>query len=324
MTKGLCSWLLLWIMSWAALGQNDTQRYDEPHISADEVVELLENLDSIIQQHYLFPEKQKLIRQQIVSAQLQGKLLGAMPFGQLKIQLEALLIEASQDSNFEIHYGTRNLGSNGLSAPVTTSSQANDAYPDKFTVAIEQFDQVGYLALRGNFLSLSALPDIDSALQQLSHIKALIIDLSSVGEGNMPLIQHLLGYWLSPDIPFLKLSFNQAQDDQLIYPTGQSEQMFSEMPTYVINSSFVIGPWEAFAYSLQQFDKAQVLGQDSMGLAYVTRQVQLSNSIRLTMAVAIPSHPISGENWYQQGVLPDYPVVQDEALAAAIKLATAH
>lgn len=321
MTKGLCSWLLLLSLSWSVLGQSVTQRYDEPHISANEVVELLENLDSIIQQHYLFPEKQKLIRQHIVSAQLQGKLLSAMPFGQLKIQLEALLIEASQDSNFEIHYGTRALDSNGLSAPMTTLSQANDAYP---TVAIEQFDKVGYLALSGNFLSLSALPDIDGALRQLSQSEALIIDLSSVGEGNMPLIQHLLGYWLSPDIPFLKLSFNQPQDARLIYTTDQSEPMFSEVPTYVINSSFVIGPWEAFAYSLQQFDKAEVLGQDSMGLAYVTRQVQLSNSIRLTIAVAIPSHPISGENWYQQGVLPDYPVAQDEALAAAIKLATAH
>lgn len=324
MTKGLCSWLLLWSLSWAALGQNDTQRYDEPQISADEVVELLENLDSMILKHYLFPEKQKFIRQQIVSAQLQGKLLGAMPFGQLKIQLEALLIEASQDSNFEIHYGAHNLGSNEISAPITTSSQANGNYPDKYTVAIEQFDKVGYLALSGNFLSLSALPDIDRAIQELSHNEALIIDLSSVGEGNMPLIQHLLGHWLSPDIPFLKLHFNPAQAPRLLYPAGQSEPMFNDVPTYVINSSFVLGPWEAFAYSLQQSGQAEVLGQDSMGLAYMTQQVHLSHSTQLTMAVAIPSHPNSGENWYQQGVQPDYPVALDEALAAAIKLATAH
>lgn len=289
---------------------------NEIQITDQEIQSGLSTLQQILEEDYLFPEMAPAVKGAILQGSLSGQLAGPMAAGMLKINLEKLLTSATGDSNFEI-----NVRRNSLD----TAEKADFyRYPDKYTIEVEiSDDAIGYLALKDNFLSLSALPELQRAIDKLRHCRALILDLRFSGEGNISLIQHLLTYWLPNNTQFAELQFNPNRQPETL-TTIAASQTYSpvfDIPTFVVNSGLVLGAWELFGYALQNQKAAVLVGEKTMGLARLTRQVQFSQHMYLTFSHAEAVDPKSGKSWHQKGLLPDYSTKPEEALETAYRLA---
>ncbi|BDX08179.1 S41 family peptidase [Planctobacterium marinum] len=262
----------------------------------------------------MFPDKISAV-EQALAAQLHNRQFAEnKPFGMFKIELEQLLVSITGDSNFELHFNNADL--------TFSNTTTLDGFPDSYIIETEILPgNVGYLNLQGNFLDLKALPDIQYAMTQFTSSKALLVDIRQSGEANLPLVQKLLSYWLAPDTIISELQLNDASQSLHNIPLESPLHYNRRGKTWLLTSPFVLGTWELFAYTLQQQGMAKVVGMDTMGLAILTKQVRLSKHTRITLAHAIPTDPVSGKNWYQTGVSPDYFVEMENALEVAHDLA---
>jgi hypothetical protein len=74
---------------------------------------------------------------------------------------------------------------------------------------------------------------------------------------------------------------------------------------------------ESFAYLLQQFGRATVVGERTAGAGHNNVMMPIGESLVLSVSVARPIHPRTGKGWEGEGVQPDVRVPAGEALAAA-------
>ena len=73
----------------------------------------------------------------------------------------------------------------------------------------------------------------------------------------------------------------------------------------VVTSPFVAGPWEFVAYTLQQAGRATIVGQQTIGLSFMTVINTLSKHLSIEMANAQIINPHTLGNWQDEGVIPD-------------------
>jgi hypothetical protein len=72
-----------------------------------------------------------------------------------------------------------------------------------------------------------------------------------------------------------------------------------------------------FAYTLQQYGRAKIVGERTAGAGYNNFFVPIGVGLSLSVSVGRPIHPRSGKGWQEVGVQPDIAVPADRALEAA-------
>ncbi len=155
----------------------------------------------------------------------------------------------------------------------------------------------------------------------LADVDALIIDLRLAEEASLSFVLQLLSHVVPADTPLMELKFNHRLETLTSSQTLGFAHLQTEVPLYILTSSFVAGIWEFFCYSLQQLERANIIGEVTMGLSQLSKEVKVSDTTRLRMSYAEFSHPRTGESWHQEGVLPDYYFSGEAALNKARQLA---
>jgi C-terminal processing protease CtpA/Prc len=90
---------------------------------------------------------------------------------------------------------------------------------------------------------------------------------------------------------------------------------------YILTSPRTASAGESFAYTLQQYGRAKVVGETTAGAGYNNAIIPLGKGFVFSVSYGRPEHPRSGKGWEAVGVQPDVKVNADEALEAAQKLA---
>jgi C-terminal processing protease CtpA/Prc len=91
-------------------------------------------------------------------------------------------------------------------------------------------------------------------------------------------------------------------------------------PLYILNASFVTGPWELFSYSLQVLEKAIVVGEVTMGVDFVNTSAKVGNNVAIEMTSGFITGPDAKGSWNDQGVVPDYYTESNEAKPGEAKV----
>jgi ketosteroid isomerase-like protein len=94
-----------------------------------------------------------------------------------------------------------------------------------------------------------------------------------------------------------------------------------EIDLYLLVSAGTASAGESFSYTLQQYGRAQVVGEKTAGAGYNNIIVPLGKNLAFSVSYARPEHPRSGKGWEAVGIQPDLVVPAGEALAAAHKAA---
>ncbi|WP_025025625.1 S41 family peptidase [Caldalkalibacillus mannanilyticus] len=88
---------------------------------------------------------------------------------------------------------------------------------------------------------------------------------------------------------------------------------YIDKPLYILTSGFTFSGGEAFAYSLQQAQKAKVIGEITGGGAHPVTFQQISENIRFRIPNRRSINPITLSNWEGTGVIPDVQLEQEKA-----------
>lgn len=286
----LSTWLLLVNLLFTAL----PVQASEESLEQQEIDKAVTSLIRAVDQHYLYDDKREKIVRHMTKALESGEFNGHFSFSRLKNKLESMLFSVSKDSSFRI------ISRAGLS---DNSETSDIIFPGAIQTQLLEND-IGYLAIDGDFISDNWQTEISNAMAFLSDSKALIIDLRTAGLTSLPFSQYFLSHFIPTDQSFATLTFGHGKASQ-IRSTSVANPLKSDIPLYIVTSPFVAGSWEFVSYTLKQNKKATIVGMPTMGLGFMTSTTPLSEHMSLVMAYAAFHHADINESWKDSGVEPD-------------------
>jgi hypothetical protein len=179
---------------------------------------------------------------------------------------------------------------------------------------------VGILELTSFAPRPGAEEELAAAMARLEGAKAVIVDLRKNGGGAQFLVDLLASYFFPEDDRVLLTARMRGMPQPLVsrvVPTPT--RAFQNVPVAVLISERTFSAGEAFAYVLQQFGRAEVIGAKTRGGGRPNRLVDIGGGYVVSVSIGSAEHPKSGTGWQLTGVVPDVAVPADEALSAAKK-----
>jgi len=181
---------------------------------------------------------------------------------------------------------------------------------------------IGYLDLRRFSGLTQAEATAHGAMAFLSHADAIIIDLRMNRGGAALMVKLLASYFFGDKAVHLDDLYNGI--------TGETQESWTDpslprkrMPTidlYLLTSKDTFSGAEAFAYDLQQLQRAIIVGEPTGGGAHMCTPMPINDEFRMMMPFAGAVHPMTKSNWEGAGVQPHYVVKAEDALETALSL----
>lgn len=180
---------------------------------------------------------------------------------------------------------------------------------------------VGVLELNGFPPVEEVQAKLEAEMAKIENAKAVIIDLRMNRGGTQELVNFLASYFFPTDNRVLLTSrFRGEPEPRINRVVPTPTRKFEKVPLYILISDKTFSAGEAFAYILQQFGRAKVVGQKTRGGGRHNRVVNIGGGFRVSVSIATVEHPKTKTGWQATGVIPD--VVSDDALKDAVKLAS--
>ena len=185
--------------------------------------------------------------------------------------------------------------------------------------------------LEGNvgYLKLDLFPDpfsagdaMQAALAKIQNADAVILDLRQNRGGSQPMVNLVASYFLPTNHGELLTSrFRNMPEPRVSRVVETPTRALEDAKLYVLISAKTFSAGEAFAYILQQFGRATVVGEKTRGGGRHNAMVPIGAGYTVSVSIANVEHPKTKTSWQSTGVVPDVATEADAALDEAVKLA---
>jgi hypothetical protein len=186
---------------------------------------------------------------------------------------------------------------------------------------LERLDgNIGYF----NFLSFTPLEvskqSLTSAMNFLLYSNAIIIDLRDNGGGYAPTMNFLLSYFLKDS---MAVSVHRYRKDNTVVKTyTMKDELINKIPEttplYILVSNRTSSAAEGFVYTLQQYKRAVVIGEQTKGEGNPGRLFVINDSMYMMIPTAEAINAVSGKSIESTGVVPDIKTDRSKAMTMAL------
>lgn len=178
---------------------------------------------------------------------------------------------------------------------------------------------IGYLDLRKFRDPKYAGKTAVSAMNFLSNSDAIIIDLRNNGGGTPKMVQLISSYFFDSEVVQLSSVYKRKERITKQFwtlPFVVGKRM-PEIPLYILTSSRTFSAAESFAYDLQSYKRATIIGETTGGGAHPGGRIKASEKFNVWTPTGRAINPITKTNWETVGVIPDIKTDKEKALKTA-------
>lgn len=300
-----------------------SQRSDRP-ITPDEQKQIIDKAFSLLKQHYIFPERIAPMEKEIykkINDRMFAKYTAADEF--LK-HLDADLETLSNDRHIDIFYDpirVKQIETEGKDDNKNTYAPEflqRAKYENYLVKKAERLDgNVGYLKFNSFVDTALSRKTLSAAMEFLSNSSALIIDLRQNGGGDSRTCSYLLSYFLPESTLLMKRRSRTEKSTYEYIPKSGIKKFSKDVPVYILTSKRTSSAAEAFAYTLQSYKRATVIGDTTNGEANPGYLFAVNSEMYIMIPAFENINPVTKTNWQAIGVIPDIKIVADKALAVA-------
>jgi len=182
---------------------------------------------------------------------------------------------------------------------------------------------VGYIELAGFAPGEAARQKAAEAMATLAQSDAMIIDLRECPGGSVELVNFLASYFFDAEPRVLMNRYFRPTNERTASTTVADlpGKRMPETDLYILVGPRTVSAGESFAYTLQQYGRAKVVGEKTAGAGYNNIIIPIGQGLGFSISVGRPEHPRSGKGWEAVGVQPDIAVPVASALEVAHKAA---
>lgn len=294
-------------------------------LTATERVAIVRSAAAQIEQYYVFEAKARQM-----AAQLRGPVARAAAAAPAEPRafaawLTAELRRIGNDRHLEV---TPPAPSAAPGAPRSRAEQLSWLAP----LRRRNYDFARVERLPGNvgYLRLNSFPPPElagataaAAMAFLKHTEALIIDLRDNGGGTGDMVRLLASYLFA--VPTrLSRTFRRYGTPQVTYDMTLATIPGERMPlvdVFVLTSGETFSAAEAFAFTLQEHDRADVVGERTGGGGNAGDYLDAGQGFSVFVPDVAVSSPFGEKTWEGVGVQPDIPTPAADALRVAHRTA---
>jgi C-terminal processing protease CtpA/Prc len=289
-----------------------------------DVKQVIDSTAFVIEEGFLYPERGKEI-----GAALRGRTLDPKLEGEaLAAALTKLVQSIEDDKHLYVRFDPAT-----ASTPFATRDELRarmqpmrrmrrgDTEERPAQLSSKLLDgNIGYLEVLEFERPSIAEPQITAAMQAIEGAKAVIIDLRKCRGGAQPTVDFLASYFFPLDDRVLLRSRMRGMPERESRVVETPSRKFERVPLYILISDKTFSAGEAFAYILQQFGRASLVGTKTKGGGRHNMRVDIGAGFTASVSIGEVEHPKSGTSWQSTGVVPD--VAAEDALQEAVRRAS--
>jgi retinol-binding protein 3 len=292
---------------------------------AEEHRKIVAEVAAIVETGYAIPElgarMAARLRQQIKAGAYDDLSLES-----LAQKVDADLRSVANDHHMMLMYSGKSLAPDlGKNASITnpTADPEEAQFTNDGVTKIERLPgNVGYLKLEYFYPPDQATDTLSAAMNAISATDALIIDLRENIGGHPGTVAFLCSYFFEHRTHLNDIvdQRNQRTTSFWTDPNVPGKRYLGR-PVYVLVSSTSFSAAEEFAYNLQVFGRATIVGATTAGAANPNIPVRLNDHLVFYVPTGRAVNPITRSNWEGIGVKPNIAVDPLQALQRAQVLA---
>ena len=178
---------------------------------------------------------------------------------------------------------------------------------------------VGYLEIAGFSAGPGMREAIAAAMGFIANTDSVIVDVRQCPGGSGDGVAFLASYFFDAEPRVLMTRhFRDAERSMQSTTVGDLPgKRMDKADLYILTSGRSGSACESFAYTLQQWGRAKVVGEVTSGAGHNNTFVNLGRGLRMSISIGRPVHPKSGKGWEGEGVQPDLAVPAANALEVA-------
>ncbi len=288
------------------------------------IKEVIDKIPELIKSNYVNPKKGNQIALQIQKEINSGKYYKIRHPDSLASVLTKDLKRISNDGHMYVNHLTKN----GKETKETTDWEAEEkALEIKLNYGFTEIqifeDNTGYIKIVEFMHPKRSMQTAVAAMKFVENTDNLIIDIRDNGGGYPGILEYIMNHYFE-GAPTL-LSTTYFSDPKITpYTNYTSDLVYGKLrigkPLYILINKNTGSASEYFAYTLQAFGKAILVGETSGGSAHNNDYFSLSKDFRISISTAMPINEITKTNWEVKGVVPDVKVKSENAKKKALDI----
>ncbi|WP_298238174.1 S41 family peptidase [uncultured Algibacter sp.] len=307
--------ILLLIISFQGYSQSLTEQQIDSIISP---------IPDLISNNYVDKEKGKKIAFQFLTNINSRKYHQIKHPDTLALALTKDLKKISSDGHMYVTLLTKNAKKATGTTDWETEEKALEIKLNYGFTEIQILDNnTGYLKIIEFMHPKRSMQTAVAAMKIVENTDNLIIDIRDNGGGYPGILEYIMNHYFEG--PPTLLSTTYFSDPKMTpYTNYTSDLIYGKLrigkPLYILINGNTGSASEYFAYTLQAFGKAILVGEKSAGSAHNNEYFSLTDDFRISISTAMPINEKTKTNWEQKGVIPDVHVISENAKKKALEI----
>lgn len=303
---------------------------DKKQITENDKSEIIKTAITLLQENYIFPERVNHISDFVLGKLKTGGYKSTSSSEEFLQALNADLEKEAKDHHLNIFINPGRVRQikleeqnerEGKKETLTEEWLQRMKYENFRLRKVERLDgNIGYF----NFLNFPPLEpakeSITGAMNFIRNSFALVIDLRENGGGNAETMNFMLSYFLKDSLQTgegryrkeNKTVKNHIPHDAVI------NKIADEVPVYILVSNRTSSAAEGFAYTLQQFKRAVIVGEQTKGEGNPGSLFAINEAMYMMIPTIEVRSAVSGKGIDGIGVTPDIQISTDKAYSKAL------
>ncbi|WP_353719859.1 S41 family peptidase [Dyadobacter sp. 676] len=311
--------MLIWaVLAPVAYAQMNTQQPEggPGKMTASDIDAVVSAVAQLIETHYVDKAAGGRISSDFRKLSASGKYARLNDKAALSEELSKDLRKISNDGHLYVQ-GKKAVADNQNWEQI--EKKAEKKYNYGFTRVEILDDDIAYIRITEFMHPKRSMQTAVAAMKLVENSDNLIVDLRGNGGGYPGIMEYILNHYFEGEPIELSTTKSSNGGSQV---TFTSDLIYGKLrtgtPLYVLIDQKTASAAEYFAYTLQAFKKAVIVGRASAGGANRNEYFDLPAGLRMSISVASPVNPVTQTNWEGKGVIPD--VVSDDPERKAVEL----
>ncbi|MGB3143156.1 MAG: S41 family peptidase [Maribacter sp.] len=285
-------------------------------LSKEQVRKITGQIPDLVEKHYVLKEKRQLIANAIQDSIAKSIYIKFQIPDSLAKKLTNDLRAVSKDMHLYVKYIPNDEEKDEFDWDTWEKKEREDEIRQNygFTQVKILEGNIGYLKITEFMNPQRGMQTAVAAMKFLENTRGLIIDIRDNGGGYAGLMEYILNHYF--DGGPSHISTTHYSGDRLPDVNYSSDLVYGKLrvgtPLCIIINEGTGSASEYFAYTLQTFEKAKIVGEKSHGAAHRNTFFPLNENFRVSISTAAPVNPITKTSWEGTGVIPDIQLSSDE------------
>jgi hypothetical protein len=273
---------------------------------------VLNRVAAVIRDHYADREAGDALADMILAQLKQGRFDSASEPDSLVAQVMSVIRSMVPDRHFVFTVRSEK-------EPDSDASPSRELSPHGLRTVRLLENDIAYLEFDGLPGDDASLKAVAQEMAELPEVRIIVFDIRDNIGGSGDMVVLLCSHLLEANTLLYTFSDRSGGDPVEMRASAPQRHFDTAIPVFVLTGGTTLSAAEAFAYILQDYGRATLVGERTAGMANPSRTFSIGKGFELTVPFLLMRYGKSGGTYAGLGVEPDIEAPADSSMDVALR-----